>query len=94
MKEQIIMRNEIMSMESASKCVESVSTWLQKPIVALSNYYSKVLEREVTLSQTHRLVNAQLAFCMAFLPVESPLLLRVACLAWFASAAMKCKKEL
>lgn len=62
------------------------------PIEWLRQYYSHVLEREVSTRQTWLLINAQTAFVFAAFPVNGPFLLRVACCAWFAHAVWRCRK--
>lgn len=64
------------------------------PVERLRGYYSRVLERELNIRQTWLLVNAQLAFAFAVLPVESPMLLRAVCCCWFLHAVLKCRREM
>ncbi len=65
-----------------------------RPIEWLCSYYSNVLDRKLTMRQTWLLVNAQLAFGAAFLPVEAPWVVRIGCLVWVVSALLKCKRGL
>ena len=64
------------------------------PVEWLRSYYSKTLERELSMRQTWLLINAQLAFGAAFFPVVSPWFVRAACLVWVVSALLKCKREI
>lgn len=74
--------------------MQQVMETAKKPAKRLCRYYSSVLERQLNLRQTWLLVNAQLAFTFAVLPVESPMLLRAACCGWFLHAVLKCKEAL
>ena len=74
--------------------VQQVMEAVRKPAERLCQYYSSVLERQLNLRQTWLLVNAQLAFVFAVLPVESPMLLRAICCGWFLHAVLKCKEAL
>ena len=65
-----------------------------RPIEWLCSYYSNVLDRKLTMRQTWLLVNAQLAFGVAFFPVEAPWVVRIGCLVWVVSALLKCKRGL
>ena len=62
------------------------------PVEWLRTYYSNVLERQLTVRQTWLLINAQLAFAAAFFPVDAPWFVRIVCLAWVASALLKCRE--
>ena len=67
---------------------------LRWPLVALSHYYSAVLERPVGIRQTLLLLNAQAAFLFAAFPVSGPLALRAVCVAWLLHAVLKCRSAL
>ncbi|MBR1688813.1 MAG: hypothetical protein IJ710_09875 [Prevotella sp.] len=77
-----------------SALAENAAYLIRLPLVRLSNYYSQLLERRINIRQTLALVNAQVAFFLAVFPMESPIFIRFACLAWLVSALLKCKKEL
>lgn len=77
-----------------SPLVQNIASSLKVPVEQLRLFYQKALERKLSLRQTALLINAQAAFFFAFMPVESPLLLRLASLAWLALALLKCKREL
>ena len=74
--------------------VANIVRQLQQPAEWLRAYYSRVLQRDITMRQTALLVNAQAAFAVAFFPVDAPLMARVAGLLWVGSALMKCRREL
>lgn len=74
--------------------MQNIVNSLKTPAERLRLFYENALERKISMRQMGLLVNAQAAFFMAFMPVESPWLVRVACLAWLASALLKCKRAL
>lgn len=67
---------------------------VRRPLLGLSNYYSRVLERRINLRQTLLLINAQLAFAATAFPTDCPMLLRIVSGAWLVSALLKCRQEL
>ncbi len=67
---------------------------MKKSITPLCQYYSRVLERPIDLRQTLLLVQAQVAFVLAALPAECPLLLRAAFALWFGWSVRVCKHSL
>lgn len=71
-----------------------IAAAVRMPLVALSRYYSMVLEREVNIRQTLMLLNAQTAFVFAVFPVDGPLVLRALCAAWLWHAVKKCRNIL
>jgi len=74
--------------------IQNLINKAKKPIEWLREYYSKVLEREITMHQTLLLLNAQMAFLFAAFPVGGPILLRALCCGWFLHAVLKCKHAL
>ena len=64
-----------------------------RPLQAIANYYSRMLEQPVSVRQTFHLINAQMAFVMTVF-VDSPILFRVLCAAWLVVALLKCKSVL
>ena len=65
-----------------------------RPVQWLRSYYSRALERELSLHQTLLLVNAQLAFFFALLPAEAPLAARAVCGLWLWKALCACRRAL
>lgn len=84
------------SMASAAQALAGVATQVaimaRMPMEALRKYYSDVLDEEVSMARTVRLVHAQVAFLAAVAPVGLPLALRAAFCAWFLLAVLKCKE--
>ena len=64
-----------------TQVMNTLTTVVEQPVAALANYYSRVLERQVSCRQ---------AF---FVTVFSScgLLLRFACILWLVSALLRCK---
>ena len=80
--------------KTLNSAIQEFSNIVRKPVELLSQYYTRVLDRQVDLRQTWLLLNAQVAFLFAAFPVEGPLLLRVACCGWFLHAVLLCRKTL
>lgn len=64
-----------------------------RPLQAIANYYSRMLEQPVSVRQTLHLINAQMAFVMTVF-VDSSILFRALCAAWLVVALLKCKSVL
>lgn len=60
--------------------------------LAFGKYYSGVLGVELGIRQTLKLLNAQAAFFLTVFPVDCPLALRAACLAWLVAALGGCRR--
>jgi len=65
-----------------AEAVKQVKETVKTPLKALANYYSRVLEEEISVKQTARLLTAQVAFLCAVLPADMPFAMRAACVAW------------
>ena len=70
--------------------MSKIAAVAEQPVEALANYYSRVLERQVSCRQTWFLLNAQLAFFMTVFS-GCGLSLRIVCLLWLISALLQCK---
>ena len=73
---------------------QKMAETMKKTLNPLMKYYASVLERPVDLRQTLLLVMAQVAFALAVLPVECPLVLRAAFALWFGWSVRVCKRSL
>ncbi|MBR1484250.1 MAG: ATP-binding protein [Prevotella sp.] len=62
-----------------------------RPLQAVADYYSRTLEQPVSLRQTLLLLQAQAAFVAAVF-MDSPVPLRLLCLAWLVGSLLKCRK--
>lgn len=78
----------------AAEALRSIKRAAIRPFELMRTYYSHVLERQVTMRQTLHLTNAQFAFFFTFLPADAPVLVRIACLVWFALAARNCYRAM
>ena len=73
-----------------NQVMNTFAAFVEQPVAALANYYSRILERQVSYRQTWLLLNAQFAF---FVTASSAcgLLLRMVCILWLVSALLRCK---
>lgn len=90
-----ITANDINNREfGLSELWRSLSEWASTPARLLARYYSSVLEREVTMRQTWRLIEVQIAFFAGIFPADISVALRLLSAAWFISALLRCKRAL
>lgn len=64
-------------------CMETVKRVMRKPMERLADYYSDLLEENISPKQAKFLLVAQIAAFLVIFPCETPLLFRLGCLAWF-----------
>lgn len=81
-----VFNTKLMQPASILNVIKKAAT---NPIEWLRQYYSSVLEREVTTGQTLRYVHAQLAFLMG-VPVYDSLLVHLGVCAWALWAILRC----
>ena len=91
MENNITLNNRFVALNAI---VGAVLSKLSVPVEMLRKYYTSVLEREIDVRQTWLLINAQLAFIFAALPVDGPMVFRMACCGWIIHAALLCKRHL
>lgn len=74
------------------KFINIIASTLRQPVAALANYYSGILERQVSCRQTLMLLHAQAAF---FVTVFSScnLVLRIVSIAWLITTLLQCRAE-
>lgn len=72
----------------------SIMNIVKRPLASLRKYYAAVLGRDISTQQTRWLLEAQVAFALTAFPVESPLMVRIACCVWFVLSVLKCRKAL
>lgn len=77
-----------------TELVKGFAEWISTPTRLLAKYYSSVLGRSVSTHQTWLLIEAQAAFFAGVIPADIPVIVRILMVAWFASAAIKCKNAL
>ncbi len=58
----------------------------------VTDFYSKQLERRVNRRQTIALLEAQLAFFLGIMPIDMPVVLRIAFTVWTVIAVKKCRR--
>lgn len=58
----------------------------------VTDFYSKQLERNINRRQTLALLEAQLAFFLGIMPIDMPMILRIAFTVWTIVAVKKCKR--
>ena len=58
----------------------------------VTDFYSKQLERNINRRQTLALLEAQLAFFLGIMPIDMPMILRIAFTVWTVVAVKKCKR--
>lgn len=68
-----------------------VKNFVKKPFIAMRNYYSSIIGKEVTPRQAWLITEIQLAFMAVALPVDMSLLLRALAVVWFISSAIRTK---
>lgn len=71
--------------------MNATKNFVKKPFVAMRNYYSSVIGKEVTPRQAWLITEIQLAFMTVALPVDMSLLLRALAVVWFISSAIRTK---
>jgi len=69
----------------------ALTSVVKEPVEMLRKYYSGVLEEEVSLPQTMRLLHAQAAFVATVMPIDMALTLRALCCLWFTHALLRCR---
>lgn len=67
---------------------------LMRPLKWLQHYYSDTMQRPFTMRQTLLLTETQLAFAATLAPIDMPLPLRAAFVAWCALALKRCGRQL
>lgn len=72
--------------------LSSIVCGFVEPVVWLRQYYSHVLEREVSMRQTWLLINVQAAFAMTFFPADCTVAYRLVCGMWLAGALWMVKR--
>lgn len=82
-----VLDTKLMQSTSILNVIKKAAT---NPIEWLRQYYSSVLERKVTTSQTLRYLHAQLAFVMGVFPAYDSLLVHLGVGAWALWAILRC----
>lgn len=69
MKKELILTERNASYNELSRFFTDVAAWFQTPVEWLRNYYSSVLEREVSSKQASYITQAQLALILTIFPI-------------------------
>lgn len=72
---------------------ESAKSMVRMPLACMASYYSSLIDKKLNLRQTAHILNAQVAFTCTVFPVDCPMTLRVAAMAWLVAALRGCKKS-
>lgn len=88
------------TMTTSSNTITVVALTAAKRVISVydnmmntvTSFYSKQLERRVNRRQTIALLEAQLAFFLGIMPIDMPMILRIAFTAWTVIAVRKCKR--
>lgn len=71
---------------SRAYIINKVKDAAMKKLQVIADFYSQILEEEVSVKKTLRLINAQMAFLALIIPAAMPILYYVAVLAWLGIA--------
>ena len=90
------MNNEMMINAREGKMnlvINEIVLAAQRPVAALTSYYSSILNKKMSTKQTLCLLNAQCAF-LSTVFVDCSLVARTFLFAWLVGALLKCKESL
>ncbi len=91
MKKEMILTATPSTTVKMKSIANTFKSLLLRPIAILTEYYSAVLDRRISNSQTLWLLNAQFAFFSVVCSAEAPLMTKIICWAWLAQALIRCK---
>lgn len=91
MKKEMILTATPSTMVRMKSIANSFRSLLLKPIAILAEYYSAVLDRRISNSQTLCLLNAQFAFFSVICSAEASLMVKIICWIWLIQALIRCK---
>lgn len=92
MKKEMVLTTNSAEVSSINEIIARMKETTLRPVVSISKYYSRILEKEINTHQTLLLINAQIAAALAIFPLSYSLVLRVLFISWFATAVIQCKK--
>lgn len=78
-------------LKRCSDMIRRAGASLRMPLEWLRRYYSYVLETEVSMTRAKAMTEAQAAFFAVVLPVDYPIIIRIAVCAWFVVALKRTK---
>lgn len=77
-----------------TELISKIGVWASEPVRLLGEYYSSVLERKLSIGQTWRLIEVQLAFFACIFPADLSVAVRLLAVAWLGSAVTRCRKAM
>lgn len=77
-----------------TELISKIGAWASEPVRLLGEYYSSVLERKLSIGQTWRLIEVQLAFFACIFPADLSVAVRLLAVAWLGSAVTRCRKAM
>lgn len=89
MEKQMTLTANVGAAKRCHDIVKKVCGWLAMPQEWLRKYYSLVLQEEIGRARAKAMTNAQLAFFATTLPVDYPVIIRIAACVWFVMALRK-----
>lgn len=78
-------------LKKCSDMIRKAGAGLRTPLEWLRRYYSHVLETEVSMARAKAMTEAQVAFFAVAMPVDYPVIIRIAVCAWFVVALKRTK---
>ena len=71
-----------------------LGSWAAEPVRLLGEYYSGILERQLSMKQTWRMIEVQLAFLSCLFPADLPAAVRLLTVVWLVWASIRCKRAM
>lgn len=90
-KNMTIQMNENTTLEMIKNVTKTISNTWYGLTSKLANYYSEILEEEISPRKATKILQAQFAFLSVLLTSGGPILLCAACVAWFGLSLINAK---
>lgn len=78
-------------MKRCADIIKKAGATLRLPMEWLRRYYSHVLETEVSMTRAKAMTEAQAAFFAVAMPMDYPVIIRIATCVWFVLALRKAR---
>ena len=85
MKKEMTFTEQNTSYNDLRRLFKDMNVWLHAPAEWLRNYYSAILEREVSRQ-------AQIAFVLSAFPIMTSIWLHIIAILWFIRSLWMCKR--
>ena len=92
MKKEMTFTEQNTSYNDLSRLFKDVNVWLHVPAEWLRNYYSAILEREVSSQQAAYITQAQIAFVLSAFPIMTSIWLHIIAILWLIRSLWMCKR--